>query len=117
MSPSPGFEKIISTRVLEHSPDDIPSPEARSILAIVALDEGPWTCCWLDEMAHRGEVVRFSRSGAAGLYPIFARATHPDVSASVRLRGHAVGACSDTRRPVVSGNGAQPSAGVGGVWS
>ncbi|QIX53781.1 OB-fold domain-containing protein [Rhodococcus sp. DMU1] len=45
---SAGAGVIVSCRVVDRTPDPVCSAPCPSVIAIVALDEGPWVYSWID---------------------------------------------------------------------
>lgn len=75
-APSEGTGSIVSWTVVEISPSRTCTDFTPFTIAIVALDEGPWTYAWiegaLDESQKRAR-VRFDRMIAGEPYPLFVR--------------------------------------------
>lgn len=72
---SSGTGWIVSRTVVELLPDR-GRRAVPGTIAIVALDDGPWVCAWIEEAADRGLDpirVRFDRTDPGERYPCFVR--------------------------------------------
>ncbi|MFG1785167.1 Zn-ribbon domain-containing OB-fold protein [Rhodococcus oryzae] len=73
--PSTGLGEIRTWTVVDReSPDSCGDPMP-CLLAVVALDDGPWICTWLEgEIAVRSDQhvrVQFDHTAAGDRYPVF----------------------------------------------
>jgi len=72
---SAGAGVIVSCRVVDRTPDPVCGAPCPSIIAIVALDEGPWVYSWIDGdvpvPSERPVRVRFRSTQPGERFPIF----------------------------------------------
>lgn len=75
-APSAGTGSIVSWSVVETFPSRTFEDPARYTIAIVALDEGPWTYAWIEgapDENRKHARVRYDRMVAGEPYPLFVR--------------------------------------------
>lgn len=74
--PSAGTGSIVSWSVVEISPSRTFTDFTPYTIAIVALDEGPWTYAWIEGALDENQKharVRYDRTIAGEPYPMFVR--------------------------------------------
>ncbi|MGF7123123.1 MULTISPECIES: Zn-ribbon domain-containing OB-fold protein [unclassified Rhodococcus (in: high G+C Gram-positive bacteria)] len=77
-TPSEGTGSIVAWTVLEVSPSRTYTDVIPYTIAIVALDEGPWTYAWIEGAPMEGAErprVRYSRMMSGEPYPLFVQQT------------------------------------------
>lgn len=73
-APSPGTGSIVSWTVIEVSPSRTWTDFVPYTIAIVALDEGPWTYAWIEgapDESRKRVRVRYDRMIPGEPYPLF----------------------------------------------
>nr|WP_206025889.1 OB-fold domain-containing protein [Rhodococcus sp. 14C212] len=72
---SAGVGVIVSCRVVDRTPDPVCGAPCPSVIAIVALDEGPWVYSWIDGdvpvPSERPVRVRFRSTQPGERFPVF----------------------------------------------
>lgn len=73
--PSTGLGEIRTWTVIDREPPDRCGDSMPCLLAVVALDDGPWICTWLEgEIAVRSDQhvrVQFHHAASGDRYPVF----------------------------------------------